>query len=195
MNTIRKLIKCFSGFNYIVFTYTTCRVLVYNQYLPLYDHCMVVILICVKWFHSVTVWQYNSITMYWQWSSCASIILALYSGNVMGFLWCFLFSNIMIIKVIFNHLTVIICGPGIVPLFHNCIHICGWHGGSVVSTVALQCWGPGFKTHQGQHLHGVCMLSLCLCGFPPCTPVSPTLQKHTDRLIWIQIVSPKGDRD
>ena len=46
-----------------------------------------------------------------------------------------------------------------------------WHGGVVLSIVALQQERCRFKSPQ------VCMLSLCLHGFPPASSMSPKKKK------------------
>lgn len=45
------------------------------------------------------------------------------------------------------------------------IYDSGQHGGSVVSTVTLQSWGPRFVVDQPQHMHGVCIFPPYLHGF------------------------------
>ncbi|KAF7652505.1 hypothetical protein LDENG_00095930, partial [Lucifuga dentata] len=62
----------------------------------------------------------------------------------------------------------------------------GQHHGLVVSTVASQQEGPRFKSDRefASFLCGVCMFSLCLCGFPPGALASSHLQRHAGQVNW-----------
>ena len=51
----------------------------------------------------------------------------------------------------------------------------GRYSGSVVSTIASQQGGPGFKLQLSQVIY-VVMFFPCLCGFPPCAPAMPTIK-------------------
>ncbi len=58
------------------------------------------------------------------------------------------------------------------------------------STVASQQDGPWFESRLSQDafLCGVCMFSPSLRGFPPCAPVSPTIQIHAVQVNWTKYI-------